>query len=455
MNHSGRTEMEKIGNGDFPAEEHRHRDKQEKAQIFADWLIQEKNIRPVLIDSTTLYYQYNPESKKWSEIDFELIKKVAHKNIEDFTRHFFTQFKLSLENHYKYREFEELGLDSKEILLKDGNIIDLDTKEKREAEKEDMALNAINAKYDPEAESDGLREHIETTLDTEKDVKTVQEYLGYCLKWPSGDFEKALLILGYTDTGKSTLLEIFEYLFEQSNTSKIGFPEIGMKRAFHIEAFTDSIVNFDKDMNDQQIPRKDRVKKAISMEELYADPKGEDGYNFQPRTKFMIASNNAPDDTGATDAFYNRFLTVKATTRVDEEDKNRNLVDKLTTQQNMEWLFSWALEGLERLEQQNQFTGEKTEYETKKSWDKFGTSTEKFISDQIKTNTEHSKNIPTSDVYEAYKLWCETELETPVTSRKFISQAASHPDLIKRKATAASGSRRQCFIDVEVKNYEV
>lgn len=456
MAESGREPMQKIGNGDFPAVEHRNKDKQEKAQIYADWLIEEKNIRPVLIDSATLYYQYDPDNKRWSEIDFELIKKKAHRDIgTDLTRHFFTQFKLSFQNHYKYKEFEDLGLEPEELLLKNGKILNLEDMSKREAKKEDMALNAVNTVYNPEAEAENLEDFIHRTLDTEEDVKTVQEYLGYCLKWPSAKYEKALLILGYTDTGKSTLLEIFEKLFEKSNTTKIGFPEIGMKRAFHVDKLTDSVINFDRDMDDKEIPRKSRIKKAISNEELFADPKGEQGYNFKPRTKFMIASNNAPKDNNATDAFYNRFLTVKATTRVDEEDKDRELVDKLTTEEHLQWLLNWAIEGLHRLESQNRFTGEMTEYETKKTWDKFGSSTQRFISEQIKKGTDESGNLPTQDVYDAYKVWCETKLESPVTSKKFIAQAASHPDLVKRKAQSKNGSRRSCFIDIEVRDYEV
>ncbi|MFB6115848.1 MAG: DUF5906 domain-containing protein [Candidatus Nanohalobium sp.] len=235
----------------------------------------------------------------------------------------------------------------------------------------------------------------------------------------------------------------------------MSFPQLGMDRAFHIDKLRDSLVNFDMDMDDKEIRRKSRVKKAISKEPLHADPKGEKGYEFQPKTNFMIASNNAPDDSSATDAYYNRFKTVMATTRIDPEDKERNLVEKLTNEENMSWLLNWAIEGLERLEEQNKFSKEMTEYETKKAWDKFGTSTQRFISDQIRVKTEEAKNIRTSDVYEAYELWCEKKLETPVPRNQFVSQAASHPDIRKEKAMVENGGRAMCFMDVEVKDYAI
>jgi putative DNA primase/helicase len=275
------------------------------------------------------------------------------------------------------------------------------------------------------------------------------------LKWPSEKFEKVLLILGYTDTGKSTLLKVIEQLFQESNTTKVSSPQIRMDRAFHVEKLKDSVINFDMDMDDKEIPRKSRLKKVISNEEIHADPKGEKGYDFRPRTKFMIASNNSPDDSDATDAFYNRFLTVTATDRIDEDDKERNLVEKLTTEENLSWLLNWALEGLERLEEQNRFSNQMTEYETKKAWDKFGTSTQRFINDQISINTEDARNIPTSDVYEAYELWCEKKLVSAIPRNQFVAQAASHPDIRKEKAQTESQGRKRCFLNIEVEDWVV
>jgi len=392
----------------------------------------------------------------WEEMDFELIKKIASRDLgTDYTSHFLRQFKQSFQDHWQYSSFDNMGLEPNEVMLKNGKIMNLDARKTRNAEKEDMALNCINATYDPDAEPQRIKEFIEKTVDTIEGVRALQEYLGYCLKWPSSHFEKVLLILGYTDTGKSTLLEIFEHFFDGSNTTKMSFPQIGMERAFHVEKLKDSVVNFDTDMDDTQIPRKSRLKKVISNEEIHADPKGEKGYDFRPKTKFMIASNNAPDDTDATGAYYNRFLTIKATSKVAAEDKDRELVEKVTTEENMSWLLNWALDGLDRLKENNQFSRQMTEYETKKMWTKFGTSTERFIADQVRKNTDESFNVPTVELYEVYKMWCEKKLETAVSQRKFISQAASHPDMRKEKSMTQNGGQRMCFKDIEVLDYAV
>lgn len=453
MNFTGRDKIGSESQGDFPIEKLAGAELTEKAQAYAEWLINEEEIKPVVIDSRTLFYQFNNEDMIWEEIDWEIIKKKANRDLgQDYTSHFLRQFKQSFQDHYNYMKFKQMGLDENKIMLKNGKIFDLETRKVSEASKDNKALNYINATYDPDAKPERIDDFIKRTLDSEEAVKNVQEYLGYCLKWPSSKFEKVLLILGYTDTGKSTILKLFENFFQGSNVTKMSFPQIGMERAFHVEKLKDSVVNFDFDMDDSQIPRKSRLKKVISNEEIHADPKGEKGYDFKPKSRFMVASNSAPDDTDATDAYFNRFLTVKATNKVEE--KERNLVEKLCTEENLSWLLNWALEGLSRLEKENKFTREMTAYETKKVWTKFGTSTEKFISDQVRFDTEDSRNIPTKDLYGAYELWCETELETPISERKFISQAASHPDMKKDRVMCRSG-RRSCFLDVEVVDYSL
>jgi len=430
--------------------------KQELAQEYANWLIDEANIIPVWINGATIFYRYNPVNHTWNEVEIDMVRKKAKKDLgNDYNKNMRQEIKNQLTDHYDFVEFEDMGLESTEILLKDGKVLNLKTCETREIQKTDYALNCINSEYDPDAEAEKLEKFIYRTLDDEDMVKTFQEFLGYSLKWPSDKYEKMLLILGNTDTGKSTLLKVVEELFKESNLTKLSFPQLGMDRAFHISTLKDSVLNIDSDMDDQAIKRKSRVKKVVSKEEVFVEPKGKSGFAMKPRANFIVTSNDAPDDAGATDAYYNRFLTLTATNRVSEEQKDRELVEKLTSDESINWLLNWAIKGLQRLEEQNCFTCNRTEYETKKLWDRFGNSVQKFISEQITRDSEVGYNIPTTDLYEAYKMWCETELEEEVPRQNFIGQAASHPDLTKRKADAKDGSRRMCFIEIEVKDFAV
>jgi len=440
----------------FPLKAYQGFDKTELAQEYADWLIDTCNIRPVWMDGTTLFYRFNTVSRTWQEVEADLIFKKAKKDLKrQWTNHMARELKNQFKNHHEFIEFSQMGLPENQVLLKDGTILNLETKETRQVKPEDYALNSLNVDYNPDAESDKIKEFIETTIDTEDMVKTLQEFLGYTLTWPSDDYEKILLILGNTDTGKSTLVEVIEELYGESTITKLSFPQIGSDRAFHVSNLKDAVLNIDTDMEDKDIKRKSRVKKVVSKEELYVEEKGISGYNMKSNANHLVTSNNAPDDKDATDAYYNRFLTLTATNRVPEEEKDRSLAEKLTSNENLQWLLNWSLKGLERLKEQNRFTHNPTEYETKELWDQFGNSVQKFISDQVIKDRDDGRNIKTIDLYEAYQLWVDEQIEEEVTRNKFISLASDHPIMHKSKAMIPGGGRAMCFKDIKVKDYEV
>jgi len=440
----------------FPLEAYKGLNKTEIAQEYADWLINKCNIRPVWMGGTTLFYRLNKSRQTWEEVHEDKIIKKARKDLRSqFTSHTKRELMNQFEHHHKFIEFEDMGLNEDEVLLKDGKVLNLDSKELRDIEKDEYALNSINVSYNPDAESDGLKEFIEDTIDNEKMINTLQEYIGYTLTWPSNDFEKILLILGGTDTGKSTLINIIEEMYGEATITKLSFPQIGGDRAFNVSSLKDSVLNIDTDMEDQDIKRKSRVKKVVSKEEIFVEDKGVDGYNMTSYANHLVTSNNAPDDRGATDAYYNRFLTLTATSRIPEEHKDRQLAERLKSEENLQWLLNWAVEGLERLKERNDFSYNPSEYETKKQWDRFGNSVQKFISDQVTKDRNEGRNVRTTDLYECYELWIDEQIEDEVGRAEFISLASDHPLMHKAKATLPTGDRAMCFKDIKVKDYEI
>ncbi len=441
---------------EFPLNSYQGFSKTELAQEYADWLIEDCRIQPVWIPGTTIFYRYDRNTNTWNQVEKDLIlKKAKHDLRGRWSNHTKRELLNQFEHHQNYIEFADMGLPENKFLLKDGQVINLETRELETVRPEMYPLNSLNTSYNPDAEGQELKQFIEDTIDSEEMIEALQEFLGYSLTWPSSKYEKMLLILGGTDTGKSTLIEVIEELYGESTLTKISFPQLGMDRAFHVPDLKDSILNIDTDMEDKDIQRKSRVKKIVSKEEIYAEAKGKDGYNMTPKANHLVTSNNCPEHSDATDAYFNRFITLTATTRVPEEEKDRGLADKLKSEQNIQWLFRWALDGLDRLNKQNDFSWNPTEYETKKLWDRFGNSVQQFIADQIAVDSNNGRNIRTTDVYEAYEMWMEDRLEKKVSRNKFIAMAANHPDMTKRKSLTEEGQEAMCFVDIKVEDYDL
>lgn len=454
-------------------------DKENKTKLahaYADYQIQEKNTIPVLIDSATLFFRYQPEAKTWKQIDLEIIHKELDADLSSrpvsatVTQHLHNEFDKKMRHNGDYTKWEKFGLKTSQVLLKNGDILDLESnigeleKDRRKAKKKDYALNAVNASFQTDIMEDyvhgqqseskyatKLEKFITETIPDDLERETFQQFLGHLLAWPSDRFEKALLILGPTDSGKSTLLKVVKHFFKHANTSEISFPQLGQDRAYHVDSLKQSVINFDQDMSNKDIKRRSRIKKCISKESIFADPKMEKGYDMKPVANFMIASNHPPEHRGADQAFYNRFLTIEAPETISEDDKDRNLLDKLTTEECMDWLLAWAIDGYESLMTQNRFALDRDHMETKRKWSNYGDSVAQFINEVVERGTENSKNIRTVETYEYYEKWCEDNLEEKVSQQKFISRASDHPILTKsRRVPYDEASSKSCFVDIEL-----
>jgi len=445
-------------------------DKENKSQVahrYAEYQIHQADTIPVLIDDKTLFFRYNKDSKTWREISLKIIHKEMDRDLSQdpinmsVTQHVHNEFQSKMKNNGFFVEWSNFGLREDQLLLKNGMIMDLESpegelgKDMRPAAKDDYALNAVNAVYEEHAyekySGNALDDFICSTIPDDGERRAFQQFLGNCLMSPSDDFESALLILGPTDSGKSTLLKVVKHFFNESNTSTISFPQIGQKNAHHVDELKQSVLNFDHDMAMKNIEAKHRIKKAVSKEEIYADPKHADGYTINPIANFMIASNHPPDMQDADDAFFNRFVTIEAPETVSDKDKDRNLLDKVTSDKCMNWLLSWALEGYEDLKVSGCFAVNRDARETKEFWSKYGDTVDRFINELVSRGTEDSKNVATADVFECYEQWCRDNFEDPEARQTFTKRASDHPIMTKKRAIPFDGvNRRQCFVDIEV-----
>lgn len=437
----------------FPIQKYEHASKTKKAQELAEWMIEEGHILPVYEDDNHTdksYYSYDQDIGVWIEASTNYAKMVAKDQLgRNWTRHTCQEFINQIKPNENAILFSDMGLPENEILCRDGIVYNLVSEETRIVERDDYAVHQINADPDGETEIENFQEFLEDTIPKEEHRKTIQEFLGWSLQYPNSDYEKALLILGDTNSGKSTLLQVFSKLFKNSHVSRLSMTQIAQERTFHVPHLNNSLLNIDEDMSSAEIEQGSTLKKLISQEPLFVEPKGVSGFEINPRCKFMVASNVAPNPSTEDDrAFYQRFITIEAPDTVPEEEQDKQLIDKLTSEESLNGLFEWALEGMERLEEQGGFTHSPSVTDTRKKWNKYGSDVRKFVSECVEKNKSH--HTPTTDAYEMYELWSMDKLGDTLSRSQFISEMKEQPEIIKGRKRMSSGSRRQVFKNVEI-----
>lgn len=452
----------KVGYSDktkkFPLDKFEHLTNKRIAQEMAEFAVYQKKIIPVDMgvgsdDDKVVFLQYQPGEGVWSKLSRTqmgvIIKEMAGKM---YSTHLGNEVFKNLKHHKERERFEEFGLPQNEVLVNGGKVLDIFTEEVRDVEATDGALYKIDVDYDPEAECKSWRRFVNKLLDDDElQVKTLQEYMGYLLKYPNRDHQKALLMLGVSNSGKSQIADFLSELFDEDAMSNVSIGQLGMDRRFHVHRLGDSVLNIDRDMSSTFLKSEDTLKQLISQETLAAEPKGEGTIEIDPRAKFFICSNVSPRvDSSADAAFFDRFLTLVCPHEVPRSERIPDYGLKLFEREGA-GIFNWMLEGLHRLEENGRFTRELSPYETRMLWNRYGGSVQQFVWECLE-RSDGDEFVSSRDLYEHYCVWVEDKLMNQVSRNRFSQELNEQPFVRKTVREASDGKRRRVFKGVSLKS---
>ncbi len=186
-----------------------------------------------------------------------------------------------------------------------------------------------------------------------KKIELLQEFFGYCLSSDNNQ-KKGFLLLGETDTGKSTIIDTFREVVGDCNISNV--PLHNLADPQHTPGIINMMVNIDPDVNKNatDYEREFKIITGGKGEKIRCSPKFVPTFEFTPKCKLILAANIFPKITDHSSAFYQRLLVVPCERRFGEHEKDRLLNDKL--KQELPGIFNWMVRGLHRLKERGSFT---------------------------------------------------------------------------------------------------
>ncbi len=238
----------------------------------------------------------------------------------------------------------------------------------------------------------------------EEDVNMFQEWLGFHLP-RKYSFKKATIFHGEKNTGKSVILNLLT-LFVGGNVSGLSLQEISNGKPFDLMALKDKDANIHDDLSSSDMKCVGGFKKAVGDGFIDGEQKFGDKSRFRNTAKDTNACNKIPSPGEDVDdeAYYERILLFPIDNVIEKKDMDRDLLDKMTTPEELSGILNWAIEGYKRLVKQNYFSNEKTPEETKFIMVKNGEPLGEFASDILKE--EHGNKITKDEMYQIYCKWC-------------------------------------------------
>lgn len=184
-------------------------------------------------------------------------------------------------------------------------------------------------------------------------VSLLQEYLGYVISGRT-DMQKMLLLIGPTRSGKGTIARMLAELVGRGHVAGPTLASLGTN--FGLSPLLGKPVAIISDARLGNTPADPVVERLLSItgeDMLTVDRKYKEPWSGKLPTRFVILSNELPRFRDASGAIANRLVILQMTTSfLGRED--RALDKRLRAE--LPGILAWALEGLDRLARNGQFT---------------------------------------------------------------------------------------------------
>lgn len=289
-------------------------------------------------------------------------------------------------------------------LVVENGLLDLKRKRLKPHSPDHIHITKLPWSYDPEADCPEIKEFIGEVVH-EDDIKLIQEMFGYCLlrDYP---YAKAFMLLGSGANGKSTLIDLLEQFLGEDNIAGPSLQDLLNNRFAKIQLHG-KLANTHADLSSSKLESTGTFKMLTGGDTIQGEKKHQDPIEFKNHAKLIYSANELPKTTDRTEAFFRRWIVIEFPNQFtdNDEDTDPNLPDSLINEESMSGLLNWALEGLDRIKEQNGFSMTESRKEIEEKWILKTDSLRAFANRALKT--EVGKSVSRNLVYEAYKKFCD------------------------------------------------
>ncbi len=271
----------------------------------------------------------------------------------------------------------------------------------------------INAEYNPESQGVYVEKFLSSVVPPDK-RELLEEIVAYCLM-PGQPYKKFFVLLGPTDSGKSTFIHLLEQFLGKDNVANLALQEIENGR-FALAELVGKLANCFADLPAKKLSECPRIKAITGEDTLTIEEKFQKPYFAKIDAKLIFSANRLPE-VDETDAFWNRAVIIQFPYRFKKDEEFKQ---KLIQPNELSALLNIALRALKRL-QEKRFEDEDASA-TVRLWRIASDPLAVFVDECIEVMVSEDEDFFPADVYEfkgdvfdAFKVFCaQNGVETPI-----------------------------------------
>ena len=407
-----------------------NRKRNEATEIIARNIMDTKHIYTTFNDTKSEVWMYLngiyiPEGKtRISELCRKILKELhtaslvneVIKKIEDDTRIIEQEF------------FDSAIKNVEEIPILDG-IFNLIEKKVYPFNPKKIFFNKIPIHYDPEAKCPNIEQHLKDVLKSEDDIQVMYELFGYLL-WKKHFIEKGVMMVGDGRNGKSKTIDLMKRFIGVQNCCNVPL-EILRGDTFRLSELFGKMANLAGDLSNTVLKDTGMFKSITGRDILGANRKFKSSIYFTNYAKQIFACNELPRVYDATRGFWSRWILFefpyvflneeeyKTSKLANKKIMNTEQIEKISTPSELSGLFNKAIEKLDILLKNRDFSDSIGTDELKKYWRRNSDSFAGFSEDNITEKLDGF--ILVKDLRKAYKNYCKINKLRPVSKQSITN----------------------------------
>ena len=365
--------------------------------LFGDELIRQYNI--VTVNDNIYIYSngyYQRDERLVEQAMIEICPSIkSHMRFEILSY-------IRIKTHYKMGSLDPESQYT--INIKNGRLNVL-TREISEHSPEHIEFAREPVIYDPDAYDVHVDKMLNRTFCNDIEVRMLfEEMLGYCLT-KNTKYQKGFMFYGSGSNGKSTVLDMIREFLGRDNVSSIELDKLTER--FVTPELENKLANIGDDSNNVQLKDTGTIKKLFTGEGVQVDRKNQQPFTLYNYAKMMFSVNELPYSSDKTDGFYRRFEIIPFNAKFSSSDPDYDpfIEQKVTTENAKSYLLNIALEGLDRLTKNGEFTEPKCVQRAKDEYRTINSSVLTWIHEEsLDVDYLCSKHI--NELYSEYCDYC-------------------------------------------------
>jgi len=339
---------------------------------------------------------------------------------------------------------------SQYIALENG-IYNIETGELEPGDPDKFLVNQCPVEYDEDADCPNIKEFL-TDIVREEDIVALQEMMGYALL-ADQPFEKAWMLLGSGENGKSTFLNLLTKLIGEENVVSPSLHRL-MNNKYARATLYGKLANINADLSEKALQHTGIFKQLTGGDQIQAEEKYKPSFEFWNTATLIYAANKLPKTRDTTDAFFRRWIIIefpyKFTDNPDDnhKDKDPRIEQQLYQDEELSGLLNFALTGLERVLEQGGFSDTQHMDDIKQEWLRRTNPLMAFTEHY----TEHDPDciVPKKEFANAVREFCRDKGAKFPTNKTIGEDLPGMVDAVATIRPDIGGQRPNCWEGIRV-----